>query len=273
MIDMNAAVGRFDIIFLTLDTLRADCAMAEWQAGRLPHLAQHIGPKGWEIRHTPGSFTWAAHQAFFAGFLPTPVAPGKHPRLFAARFAGSTTITAKTCVFDAPDIVTGLRGRGYHTICIGGTGFFNQQTPLSRVLPDLFDEAHWRPELGVADPDCATHQITLAAARLSAVPADQRAFLFVNVSALHQPNRHYLDPPPPEDTLASHAAALRAVDAEMPRLFEAAERRGGAVFIVCADHGTAYGEDGYVGHRIGHSVVWTVPFAAFGVGGASRGLD
>ena len=26
---------------------------------------------------------------------------------------------------------------------------------------------------------------------------------------------------------------------------------------------TAYGEDGYTGHRLGHSVVWTVPYAEF----------
>lgn len=33
--------------------------------------------------------------------------------------------------------------------------------------------------------------------------------------------------------------------------------------IVCSDHGTAYGEDGHTGHRIGHEVVWTVPYGEF----------
>ncbi len=33
--------------------------------------------------------------------------------------------------------------------------------------------------------------------------------------------------------------------------------------ILCSDHGTAYGEDGYHGHRLGHPVVWTVPYAEF----------
>ena len=60
-----------------------------------------------------GTFTYAAHHAFFAGFLPTPTSPGPHPRLFAARFAGSETTTDQTAVFDAPDIVTGLSQRGY----------------------------------------------------------------------------------------------------------------------------------------------------------------
>jgi hypothetical protein len=32
---------------------------------------------------------------------------------------------------------------------------------------------------------------------------------------------------------------------------------------MCSDHGTAYGEDGHHGHRVGHDVVWTVPYAQF----------
>jgi hypothetical protein len=33
--------------------------------------------------------------------------------------------------------------------------------------------------------------------------------------------------------------------------------------IICSDHGTAYGEDGYWGHRVSHPVVWDVPYAEF----------
>ena len=32
---------------------------------------------------------------------------------------------------------------------------------------------------------------------------------------------------------------------------------------MCSDHGTAYGEEGYYGHRVAHPVVWTVPYAEF----------
>ncbi len=31
--------------------------------------------------------------------------------------------------------------------------------------------------------------------------------------------------------------------------------------MICADHGEAFGEDGYTGHGIAHPVVWTVPYA------------
>ena len=190
--DTNAIVGSHEILFIVLDTLRMDVAQRCWAEGRLPTLAQHLPREGWEERHTPGNFTFAAHQAFFAGFLPTPARPGQHPRRFALRFEGSETTTAETCVLDGPDIVHGLAARGYHTACIGGVGFFNKQTPLSRVLPDLFAESHWECRLGVTDPRSTEHQVRLAVQILERMPPNRRVFLFVNVSALHQPNCCYL---------------------------------------------------------------------------------
>ena len=74
-------------------------------AGRTPNLARWLPGGMWERRHTAGSFTYAAHHAFFAGFLPTPADPRleiEHGRLFAARFAGSETTTERTAVFDTP---------------------------------------------------------------------------------------------------------------------------------------------------------------------------
>jgi hypothetical protein len=260
--DMNAVVGSHDLLFLTLDTLRYDVAEELAAQGRTPHLTEVMHGGRWERRHSPASFTYAAHHAFFAGFLPTPATPGLHPRLFAMRFEGSETTASGTCVLDAPDLVTGLAGRGYHTLCIGGVGFFNKRNPLGNVLPGLFAESHWSREMGVTDPRSTEHQVALAVRRLDALPREQRVFLFINVSALHQPNRHYL-PGATEDSRATHAAALEYVDGQLPPLFAALRRRGPAFCIVCSDHGTAYGEDGYTGHRLGHPVVWTVPYAEF----------
>ena len=124
-------------------TLRYDVAMHALRAGKTPNLARLLPGGTWEERHSPGNFTFAAHQAFFAGFLPTPARPGKHSRLFAVSFPGSETTVDETCVLDAPDIVTGLAARGYHTVCIGGVGFFNRLSLLGSVLPALFAESHW----------------------------------------------------------------------------------------------------------------------------------
>ncbi|MEU7822847.1 STM4013/SEN3800 family hydrolase [Catellatospora sp. NPDC049133] len=262
-VNLASLVGTHDIALVTLDTLRYDVAAEEAAAGRTPNVRRALPGGRWEARHTPASFTYAAHHAFFAGFLPTPVTPGRHERLFAARFPGSETTADGTWVFDAPDLVTGLGQAGYHTLCLGGVGFFNRRSPLGSVLPGLFAEDHWRPEFGVTEPDSLRHQLDQLASSAGAVPVDRPLFTFLNISALHQPNRHYL-PGAAEDGRDSHAAALRYVDTALPRLFALLTSRGRPCFVVlCADHGTAYGEDGHQGHRVGHDVVWTVPYAEF----------
>ena len=89
MINASRLIGSHDVLFGTLDTLRYDVARDALAAGRTPHLAAVLPGGHWEERHSPASFTYAAHHAFFAGFLPAPVTPGRQPRLFAARFPGS----------------------------------------------------------------------------------------------------------------------------------------------------------------------------------------
>src|SRR4051794_3983754 len=178
--NMKWIVGSHDILFITLDTLRYDVACEALERGLTPNLGALLPGGRWEERHTPGSFTYAAHQAFFAGFLPTPARPGRHARLFALRFQGSETTGDDTCVLDGADVVTGLAARGYHTICVGGVGFFNLQNPLGSVLPSLFAERHWRPELGVRDPRSTEHQVATAVSSLARLPRDRRAFLFIN---------------------------------------------------------------------------------------------
>ncbi|MGP4109496.1 STM4013/SEN3800 family hydrolase [Streptomyces sp. 4N509B] len=262
---MNEVVGRDDLLLVTLDTLRYDVAAELAAAGRIPRLARHLPGRAWQKRHAPGSFTYASHQAMFAGYLPTPAAPGPHPRLFAARFAGSETTAPRTFVFDTPDLVSGLAAAGYHTACVGGVGFFNKRGALGGVLPGLFHESHWEPGFGVTSPTSFEEQVTRAERIVAALPPQRRLFLFLNVSALHQPNWFHLPGATREtgDSRATHAAALEYVDRHVDRLFAAMSARRRCFAIVCSDHGTAYGEDGHVGHRLGHEVVWTVPYAHF----------
>lgn len=259
---MNAVVGSHDILLLTLDTLRYDVAKRLAAAGRTPVLSAVLPGGAWERRHSPASFTYAAHAAFFAGFLPTPAAPGNHPRLFAARFPGSETTAPDTWVFDEPDLVSGLSAAGYRTVCVGGVGFFNKLTALGGALPALFDESHWSPDLGVTSPTSFESQVDVVEDVVGRTPPDDLLFVFVNVSALHQPNRHHL-PGAADDSVDSHAAALEYVDRHVGRLFAAMSRRRRCFAIACSDHGTLYGEDGHVGHRFAHEAVWTVPYADF----------
>jgi hypothetical protein len=129
------------------------------------------------------------------------------------------------------------------------------------VLPNLFSEAYWEPAFGVTAKHCLEAQLARLRAVLAARPREQPVFVFLNVAALHQPNKHYVDGAQ-DDTIESHAAALEYVDGHVPSLFAAMTSRGRpCATIICSDHGTAYGEGGLTGHRVAHDVVWTVPYA------------
>jgi hypothetical protein len=262
-LNMNEIAAQMDILFVTLDTLRFDVAQRLFHEGRTPNLSRHI-PKGWQKCHSPGSFTFAAHQAFFAGFLPTPALPGHHPRLFAANFMGSETTTPQTLVFETPDIISGFRQKGFKTVCIGGVGFFNKKTALGSVLPNFFEESYWAEEFGVTERQSTTYQFQKAADVIAATKT-QPLFLFINVSALHQPNWFYSEMPneTKQDTIETHAAALKYVDSQFPILFSALQTKRDTFCIICSDHGTAYGEDGFLGHRLAHPTVWEVPMITF----------
>ena len=79
----------------------------------------------------PGTFTYAAHHAFFAGLPADAGAPGAPRAPLRARASRAARRSpATTCVLDGATSSRASRARGYHTLCIGGVGFFNQQNPL-----------------------------------------------------------------------------------------------------------------------------------------------
>ena len=89
-----------------------------------------------------------------------------------------------------------------------------------------------------------------------------RIFMYINFSAIHYPNCHYVEGKMKDDKV-SHAAALQYVDSQLPRLFQAFQKRGNTLVIALSDHGTCYGEDGYEYHCISHETVYTVPYKHF----------
>ena len=76
------------------------------------------------------------------------------------------------------------------------------------------------------------------------------------------PNCFFL-PGAAADSVEAQAAALSYVDRCLPPLLAEMQRRAPLLAIFTSDHGTAYGEEGYAGHRVAHPVVWTVPYAEF----------
>ena len=86
--------------------------------------------------------------------------------------------------------------------------------------------------------------------------------MYINFSAIHYPNCHYVNGKVKDDK-ESHAAALQYIDGQLPRLFEAFQKRADTLAIALSDHGTCYGEDGYEYHCISHETVYTVPYKHF----------
>lgn len=259
---MTSAPRHFgDLALITLDALRYDVACEALANGQTPVLASLIG--AWEPRHTPGNFTYAAHAAFFAGFFPTPVTGGTHKRPLALRFQGSRTVGPDTLVLDGANIVEGLRRKGYHTLCIGGVGFFNGRNPLASVFPSLFEESCWEPGFSVSALHSTRAQVREACARIGRVSSDRPLFVFLNVSATHPPTHMYLAGSR-GDSKQSQAAALAYVDRHLTPLFDALRSRGrGGTAYLMSDHGTLFGEEGLHGHRVAHPLVWTVPYAEY----------
>lgn len=258
---MKALIGTHDVLFITLDSLRFDVAQLAHLTGATPAISHYLPAEGWQKCHAPGTFTYPSHQAFFAGFLPTPSNAAKHTRLFAAQFAGSTTTHETTFTFSEADLPAALSARDYHTVCIGGVGFFNKRPPLGTQFPALFAESFWDPAMGVASRHSTERQVNKALNVMQKLPPEKPMLLFINVSATHSPTHIFTTAQ--KDSLETQGAALAYADSHLGRLFAAMTLRRPALVILCADHGEAFGEDGFFGHRLAHPTVWEVPYTQF----------
>ena len=263
-VDMTKVVGNCDILFVCLDTLRYDAAIAEEQGGGTPVLNRY---GAWEKRQAPGNFTYPSHHAIFAGFLPfkdEARSIGEQEMLFFPKSIGMGKKTPKGAYgFDAANLVEGLHADGYDTWCVGGVAFFDKRSALGRVFPSFFEKSYWNPSFSCPVKESAGNQVDFILNRLEQNADPRRIYLYLNVCAIHYPNYFYLEQEK-NDSLVTHRAALRYVDSQLGRLFDGWKEKRGETFVVCfSDHGTCYGEDGYVFHGVNHPVVSTVPYKHF----------
>lgn len=262
-VNMNEIVGDYDILFICLDSLRYDVAKQEEILGHTPNLRRY---GSWQKRHAPGNYTFASHAAMFIGNLPSPAEPTllyERERLFVAKENASLAkIHPYSFIFEGDSIMGGLAQVGYQTICVGGVGFFNKRTPINKILPSYFQESYWYTRFACHIKESFDHQIDFIGQRLAKLDPQQRIFLYLNVDTIHYPNSFYLEGKK-EDDLDSHAAGLAYVDRRIGRLFDIFKQRHKTFCIICSDHGTCYGEDGYQFHCISHDIVYTVPYMHF----------
>ncbi|MDO4711263.1 MAG: STM4013/SEN3800 family hydrolase [Peptostreptococcaceae bacterium] len=265
-VNMNEVVGNCDILFVCLDTLRYDVAKQEEEQGNTPNMSRY-GP--WLKCHAPGNYTFPSHMAMFIGNLPSlaePIPLYERERLFVAKEnQGLGKLHPYSFVFEGNSFVQGLEKVGYETICVGGVGFFNKRTPINRILPDLFMRSYWNTRFACHIKKSFENQLDFVQKILSKMPKEQKIFMYINVNSIHYPNSFYLEDAK-EDDVHTHAAALRYVDRHIVRLFDLFSKRGSTFCILCSDHGSCYGEDGYRFHCHSHEIVWTVPYKHFFIG-------
>lgn len=263
MVDMNEVVGKCHILFVCLDSLRYDAAYGEQQSGGTPVLNRY---GAWRKCQAPGNFTYPSHQAMFAGFFPVDegITDMKaREKLFFSEDIGMGRKAPKGAyTFQGPNWVEGLGRAGYDTYCIGGVSFFDKRTDIGKVMPGYFKHSDWNPSFGCKVKESPKHQVDFAVKKLDQAPESIKIMMYMNISALHYPNYFYV-PGAKKDCIEAHAAALRYIDRQLGRLFEAFRRKGRTFVICCSDHGTCYGEDGVWFHGVNHPIVNTVPYKHF----------
>ena len=261
--DMNEIVGTCHVLFVCIDSLRYDVAKAEQDRGTTPVLNRY---GAWRKCQAPGNFTYPSHQAMFAGFLPVDVGVRdmkQREKLFFSEDIGMGIRAPEGAFsFRGATFVAGLGQVGYETCCIGGLSFFDKRTDIGKVMPSYFKHSYWNPSFGCKVKESAANQIDFAVGKVAEVPQNCLLMMYINISAIHYPNYFYIEGST-RDSVEAHGAALRYVDGELGRLFEAFQNKGDTFVICCSDHGTCYGEDGYWYHGFNHPIVGTVPYKHF----------
>jgi hypothetical protein len=258
--DMSAFAK--DFLFVTLDSLRYDAAAQALAAGQTPHFQSLVST--WEPRLTSATYTLPSHVSMFAGMMPRPARGDdeslkKEARLFALSTSWQRYRGRNIRYFfdDAPNVPKGFESRGYHTVGVGGVGWFSTEVSASTFWRDQYFKHYlYKPSYGEENPRAFEEQVTDLAATISTLPPGRR-FVFINVSSTHRPYSNG------DGTLSVHAQqlCLAYVDRHLPRLLEL--MRPGTVGVVCGDHGDCMGEDGLWGHNVVHHKVFEVPYAEF----------
>ncbi len=263
-VDMAQVVGKQDILFVCLDTLRYDAAVEEEEKDGTPVL-NHYG--SWEKCQAPGNFTYPSHHAMFAGFLPCRYdaknVTDRELLFFPKSIGLGKKVPEGAYGFCGSTIMEGLEKDGYDTWCVGGVAFFDKRSDIGKVFPGYFQKSYWNPSFSCQVKDSTKNQVDFLLKKIKEAEKERHIFLYLNVDAIHYPNYFYLEGAT-HDSYESHKAALRYVDKELGRLFAAwKEIRGGAFVLCCSDHGTCYGEDGCQFHGVNHPIVNTIPYKHF----------
>ncbi len=245
-----------NILLITLDSLRYDTAMLA-NTPNFDQLFEQTGLHNWRKSYSQSTFTLASHISMFhAGLLPEdkhsyePLINRKVLGTFRPTLQWNRNQRVAFPTQDAPNIVKGFSNLGYHTIGIGGVGWFNTKFQSSSLWHYYFDEFHWNESFHEANPRALEKQLALAK-QLQNKYNDRSLFFFINVSSTHSPFCGF------GNSIKGQAKALEYVDKHLVDFILAFPRPNHV--IVTADHGECFGEDQLWGHGFYHPKVMEVP--------------
>lgn len=261
-----------NFLFLTYDSCRYD-VMLDAHTPALDSVGQVM------LAQAPGNFTFASHQAFFVGILPSIKEDVPYYNRFRKQLVGLAEIGETEVVKHALkqvrsswNLLTGLRDEGFQTVGAGAMNWFRQESLTSGFEKFLFTGTN------------AKRQIDFV---LKTVDPGRPFFAFINFGETHAPftfegkketcpvdvRARVMRWPPVETRPVGRESpaydhqveCVEFLDAQLPRLFEGLPRE--TAVVLCADHGECFGEDGYWGHGVNHPRVLEVPLAVFRIDG------
>lgn len=264
------------LVLITLDSCRWDSA----QSATTPFL-DSLGPLRLATAH--GTFTLPAHVALFHGYFPAVIGATDTvlSRLPQYKRWGKTGQSARGTV-EGQNLVDGLKQDGWTTVGAAGMRWFKSAN-LQQGFGKFF---YWGPEYLPSDgdlPSWSSEDYALAHVEelVDAVGAAERWLLFINAAETHAPYactaaqleeqrrlkrfRNAKEKLPNDDGTARLMSQLRQaqieavsnVDDRLRTLFEALPRP--FHYVITADHGESFGEEGIWGHVHGAQEVLHVP--------------
>lgn len=270
-----------NIVFITFDSCRYDSLMQ----ANTPFLDQ-MGKiySAW----TPATYTLPAHISFFTGILPLvhediPYINRFNKQLIKMHKGGASlggdsgkkTINLKA---SKEDMIQGLKKEGFYTVGSASANWFDK-----RVLVKNFHDFKY-----IRAQSCEA-QCTYVRKKLAKNAVDKAFFAFMNFYETHTPYMHYgndrseysmhardhMSFPPREDKMKKqelgsklHTAQIKAaehLDKVMSDFIPLLPPN--TLVVLTADHGEAFGEDGFWGHGIYHPTVMNVPMMCFMLNG------
>lgn len=252
----QARAGLPNIIFITIDTLRADQLGSYGGPVKTPFL-DRLAREGVRFEHPISQITWTtpSHVSMFSGLYPI-------------EHGASNGVPMRSGVQTLPDW---LRGQGYHT-----AAFTSAFTTRSKVMGfresfDVYIDAANRhlPTLTSGDfgeltlyrlIDYLSESIAAAPIVISRIESwlsrepERPLFLWAHFFDVHSPHlpepefrEMYLQPdmPPEQELLALYRAELTQLDRDLEGLFRSFEEHGvleDAIVVVTSDHGEDFWE-------------------------------